>query len=146
MFWLNLNNLSSYGHRMETSPSGSYPRLWDAAAPVPAPRGHYSHAAQVGDVTWISGVLGNERPGMSALQQTVAALERLQSILAEGELTLGNVVSTTAFVTSPELWAEVNEGYGAVFGPHRPARAIIPGAVFAGDALIEIQAVAASGR
>jgi 2-iminobutanoate/2-iminopropanoate deaminase len=120
------------------------PQTESADDPVLEPRGHYSLAARHGDTLWVSGLVGNQRSGRTAGEQARAALRRLEAVLRESGLTLEQVVSTTVHTTDADLWADVDDAYRDMFGDHRPARAVIPGAVFGGDCLLEIQAVAAS--
>jgi 2-iminobutanoate/2-iminopropanoate deaminase len=107
------------------------------------PRGHYSLTARHGDTVWVSGLVGNQRSGRTAGEQARAALRRLEAVLRESGLTLKQVVTTTVYTTDAGLWGDVDDAYREVFGDHRPARAIIPGAIFSGDCLLEVQAVAA---
>lgn len=113
-----------------------------ANSPVPAPKGHYSHAVWSGDLLWVSGIVGSDTPGLDAGEQTRVALGILREIVTQAGLSLANVVTTTAYTTAPGVWDAVNDAYREVFGTHRPARAIIPGAVFDGDCAVEILAVA----
>jgi 2-iminobutanoate/2-iminopropanoate deaminase len=112
--------------------------------PVLEPRGHYSLAVRHGDTVWVSGLVGNQRSGRTAGEQARAALWRLEAVLRESGLRLEQVVSTTVYTTDADLWADIDNAYRDVFGDHRPARAIIPGAIFGGDCLLEVQAIAAS--
>jgi 2-iminobutanoate/2-iminopropanoate deaminase len=121
-----------------------HPQLDDTEYLAPEPRGHYSLAVRHNDTVWVSGLVGNQPSGSAAGAQTRTALRKLQAVLKDNGLRLDHVVSTTVYTTSPGLWADVDDAFQDVFGEHRPARAIIPGAVFDGDCLVEIQAVAAS--
>ena len=112
--------------------------------PVLEPRGHYSLTARHGDTVWVSGLVGNQRSGRTAGEQARAALRRLEAVLRESGLGLEQVVNTTVYTTDADLWADIDDAYREVFGDHRPARAIITGAKFSGDCLLEVQAVAAS--
>jgi len=120
------------------------PQPGSADDPALEPRGHYSLAARHGDTVWVSGLVGNQRSGRTAGEQARAALRRLEAVLRESGLTLEQVVSTTVYTTAADLWGDIDDVYRDMFGDHRPARAIIPGAIFGGDCLLEIQAVAAS--
>jgi 2-iminobutanoate/2-iminopropanoate deaminase len=115
---------------------------------APLPAGHYAQAVVHGGLVYVSGQLpidpetGEKRTG-SIEEQTSQALENVAAILRAANSGLDRVVKTTVYVADIELWGRVNEVYAAVFGPHRPARAVVPTRDLHYGFQIEIEAIAA---
>jgi len=80
-------------------------------------------------------------PG-DARAQTVFALRRIETILAEAGASLQDIVSANVFLKSFDDFAAYNEGWKDVMGDNRPARATVRGHLFLDDMLVEIQAIA----
>jgi 2-iminobutanoate/2-iminopropanoate deaminase len=118
------------------------------AGPVPAPRGHFSHAVRAGDTIYVSGLLALDSTG--AIQhpgdpraQTAVIFDVLTAILAAADATLADVVRLTTYVTDIGARTAVNEVRRAVFGPVRPASTLVGVASLAAPgACVEIDAIA----
>jgi 2-iminobutanoate/2-iminopropanoate deaminase len=120
-------------------------------AQAPAPGGHYSQAVVANGFVFVSGQLpikpggGHEIPfGIEA--QTRQALSNVDAILRAANSGLDRVVSVTVFVTNIANWPKVNEVYADVFGDHKPARIVAVSTELHFGSLVEIQAIAISGK
>jgi 2-iminobutanoate/2-iminopropanoate deaminase len=118
---------------------------------APAPGGHYSQAVVANGFVFVSGQLpikpggGHEIPfGIEA--QTRQALSNVDAILRAANSSLDRVVSVTVYVTNIANWPKVNEVYADVFGDHRPARIVAVSYELHFGSLVEIQAIAVSGK
>ena len=119
-------------------------------AGAPAPGGHYAQGVLHGNTLHVSGQLGVTRDTLRAetvpvAEQVAFALgnvERIARVVGAGR---GDVVKCTVYVAGIEHWDEANRAYAAFFGPHRPARSVVPCAALHFGAKVEIEAVVAVG-
>lgn len=117
----------------------------ESLGPAIAP---YSQATVANGFCFIAGqvALDSENnviaPG-DARAQTVAAVERMETILGELGATLNDVVTATVFITNLDDFAAFNEGWADKFGDHRPARATVIAGLLLDGLVVEVQAVAA---
>jgi 2-iminobutanoate/2-iminopropanoate deaminase len=118
---------------------------------APAPGGHYSQAVVANGFIFVSGQLpiepggGHEIPaGIEA--QTRQALSNVEAILRAGNSGLDRVVSVTVYVTDIANWPKVNQVYAEMFGDSRPARIVSVSKELHFGSLVEIQAIAVSGK
>lgn len=115
----------------------------DAAPQRPA---SFSQAVVCGNLVHTSGIVGlppagGGRPAAFA-DEVGQVLDSLAAVLAAAGTDLDAVLSTTCYLTSPELYAEFDDLYGARFSQPLPARAVVfTGLV--GDLRVEVSAVAA---
>jgi 2-iminobutanoate/2-iminopropanoate deaminase len=112
---------------------------------APPARGHYSQAVEANGLLFVAGQLptklgGGIPDGIEA--QTRQSLANVEAILKAAGSDLSRVVNATVFVTSIDLWPEVNRVYAEVFGAHRPARTVAVSPQLSHGALVEIQTVA----
>lgn len=113
---------------------------------APSPAGHYSQAVISGGLVFVSGQLpihpenGEIKPSID--EQTRQVLDNLENILIDSGSSLGKVIKTTVYISDISLWGEVNAIYSLRFGPHKPARAVVPTRELHFGCLIEIEAVA----
>ena len=100
----------------------------------PAAIGPYSQATKlpVGDksLVFVAGQIAldpatGELTGGSAGEQAHRAMQNARAILEEAGSSLDQVVKTTIFLSSMDLFAEVNDAYGAYFTEAPPARATV---------------------
>jgi 2-iminobutanoate/2-iminopropanoate deaminase len=114
---------------------------------APAPAGHYAQALVHDGVIYVSGQLpvnptsDKQRVG-TIEEQTEQAIDNLEQILLAAGSDLEHVLKTTVFVSDIGLWERVNRVYARRFGPHRPARAVVPTQPLHYGFQIEIEAVA----
>jgi reactive intermediate/imine deaminase len=88
---------------------------------------------------------GSKDASVSFAEQSRQALANVKAALEAAGARLEDVVKVTVYVASIEAWADFNAVYAEVFGPHRPARAVVPvGPLHYGFA-VEVDAVAFVG-
>jgi enamine deaminase RidA (YjgF/YER057c/UK114 family) len=111
---------------------------------LPVPSGHYSQAVVTrGGLVFVSGVLpARELPDNSFEAQCASVFAQCAQILAAAGCGFGDVVQCTAYLAGVEYWPAFNAAYAAVFGAHRPARAVVPVPALHYGFLVEVQLVA----
>lgn len=114
---------------------------------APAAIGPYSHAIQSGNMVFCSGQTPLDPATMKLVgsniqEQTEQALANLAAVLNGLGLSLQNVVKTTVFLKDMADFQGMNEVYGRIFSPHRPARTTISVKQNPLDALVEIECIA----
>jgi reactive intermediate/imine deaminase len=117
-----------------------------------APAGVLSPAVRVGDVVFLSGVLGT-KPGGGGLAdggiegQTRQALENVKSSLELAGVTMADVAKCTVFLTDVATFQAMNKVYREFFPTDPPARSTVAvAALVVPNALIEIECTAAARR
>lgn len=118
---------------------------------APTPGGHYSQAVVQGGLVFVSGQLPIDPAtgmphGGSVEEQTKQALENVAAVLDAAKSGIDRVVKTTIFVTDINEWGRVNEAYAEFFGPHRPARSVVPTRELHFGCLVEIEAIGVVGE
>jgi 2-iminobutanoate/2-iminopropanoate deaminase len=94
---------------------------------APKPIAPYSQAVLAGDTLYISGQIaidpytGKLVEG-GATEQTKRVMENIQAILKEENMDFSNVVKCSIFMSSMDLYKDVNEVYGTYFTVDPPAR------------------------
>jgi 2-iminobutanoate/2-iminopropanoate deaminase len=116
------------------------------------PGGVLSPAVRVGDLLFLSGVMGT-KPGGGGLAdggiegQTRQALENVKSALELGGAKLEDVAKCTVFLTDAANFAAMNKVYHEFFPNDPPARSTVAvAALVVPNALIEIECTAAAPR
>jgi 2-iminobutanoate/2-iminopropanoate deaminase len=116
------------------------------------PGGVLSSAVRVGDVVFLSGVLGT-KPGGAGLAdggiegQTRQALENIKENLALAGAKMEDVAKCTVFLTDVANFAAMNKVYHEFFPTDPPARSTVAvAALVVPNALIEIECTAAAPR
>jgi reactive intermediate/imine deaminase len=113
----------------------------------PAPRGPYSAGIRAGGLLFVSGQIAIAPDGRSLADadletQTRQCLANLRAVLDAGGATLQQVAKVTVYMAEPDGWPLFNRLYAEFFGPHRPARAIVPVPAFPGGFKVELDAIA----
>lgn len=114
---------------------------------APAAIGPYVQAVKAGGLVITSGQLpidpatGAFPEGIQA--QTRQSLTNVRAILEEAGLTMDDVLKTTVFLSDMNNFAAMNEVY-ATFFTSFPARSAVEVARLPKDALVEIEAIAAT--
>ena len=116
---------------------------------APAAIGPYSQGVDAGSFVITSGQLPLDSATGAFAEggvagQTRQSLLNVQAILAQAGLTLEHVVKTTVFLKNMDDFAAMNEAYAAFFPQNPPARSAVEVARLPKDALVEIEAIAAS--
>ena len=117
-------------------------------ADAPPPGGHYAQAILHRDTLHVSGQLGVTKDTPDAVpiaDQVAFALGNIEAIAGVVGAAKEDIIRCTLYVTDVAHWDEVNSAYASFFGPHRPARSIVPGGPLHFGALVEIEAVVAVG-
>ena len=114
---------------------------------APAPVGPYNQAIEAGNLVFVSGCLGLDpvtgELGACIKCQSKKALENLEAILKEANLSLGNVVKTTVYLTDIANFNTFNEIYAKFFeGLNYPARTCVEVSALPKGGLVEIEAIA----
>jgi 2-iminobutanoate/2-iminopropanoate deaminase len=113
---------------------------------APKPIGPYSQAAQADRFLFVSGQFAiDPKQGKIAAtditMQTRQVMENIKAILESANYSLGDVVSTTVYLSSMAQFDEFNREYAKHFSGDFPARATVACELKAG-ALVEISAIA----
>ena len=114
-----------------------------------APRaiGPYSQGIVAGGFLFTAGQIaldpasGNMVAG-DVVAQTERVLANLHAILRQAGADWHHVVKTTVYLTDLAAFPQVNEVYGRVLDPARPARSTVQVSALPRGALVEIDAVA----
>jgi 2-iminobutanoate/2-iminopropanoate deaminase len=114
---------------------------------APGAIGPYSQAVRSGSLLFCSGQIpldpksGQIVPGDIAAQ-TRRVLDNIAAVLRAENLTFGNVVKTTIFLTNLGDFQTVNEIYGSYFKQNPPARSTVQVAALPKGASVEIEVIA----
>ena len=116
---------------------------------APAPIGPYSQAVRANGFVFISGQIPIDPVSGQLVEGGVAAqshqvMKNLSAILKAAGIGLGNVVKTTVFLTNLDDFSVFNRVYGEYFAEAKPARATVQVARLPREALVEVEAIAAS--
>jgi 2-iminobutanoate/2-iminopropanoate deaminase len=120
----------------------------EALGPAIAP---YSQATVANGLCFIAGQVALDAENQvvapdDVRAQTVAAVERMETILNEVGASLEDVVTATVFLTDLDDFAGFNDGWASKFGEHRPARATVRADLLLEGLRVEIQAIAVLPR
>ena len=128
----------------------SQPRDWvpvnvSSAAPH---AGAYSRGVLAGPFMFVSGQLPRDLStgqlvGTDVRTQTARVLENIRLILAEGGLTLADVVSVTVYLADIADWDQFNAVFRETFTAPFPTRTVVGAQLH--DVLVEASAVAFRG-
>jgi 2-iminobutanoate/2-iminopropanoate deaminase len=120
-----------------------------ATPAAPAAVGPYSQGMQAGSFVFCSGQLPLDLAGNVAAtvgEQTHQSLKNVAAVLDASGANLRSVVKTTVFLKNMNDFATMNEVYASYFPENPPARSTIEVARLPRDVLVEIEAIAISGR
>jgi 2-iminobutanoate/2-iminopropanoate deaminase len=113
-----------------------------------SPRGHFSQAVRAGGTVYVAGLLAFDPDGDlvgpgDIAAQTARIFDILETILAEAEMTVANVVQLTTYVTDIAQRDPVNQLRAERFGKCRPASTLVEvSGLAAVGAVIEVDAIA----
>ena len=95
---------------------------------APAPIGPYNQGVKMGRTLYVSGQIPLI-PGKMELvnndleKETIQVMKNIEAILLKANMTFGNVVKTTIFLSDMRNFEIVNKIYGRYFNPEKaPAR------------------------
>lgn len=115
---------------------------------APAPIGPYNQAVKTGGLLFISGQVAldpqtGELVAGSTADETHQVMKNLAAILKEAGLGFEQVAKTTIFLSSMDLFAEVNQVYGQYFSGDYPARETVAVKGLPKNVNVEISMIAA---
>jgi len=118
-----------------------------ATSNAPGAIGPYSQAIRAeGNFLFLSGQIpltpAGELVKGDVKQQTEQAMTNIKAVLDAAGLTFFNVVKTTIFLSSMDLFASVNEVYGSYFAADPPARSTVAVAGLPRGVDVEIEMIA----
>ena len=107
----------------------------------------FSSAVKVGNMMFISGVIGtdvktNKLVSDDVADQTRVCLEKLKSVITKGGMDLADAVNCTVYLTDINDYDAMNEVYGTFFSKDPPARACVQVAKLVRGARVEISLIA----
>ena len=116
--------------------------------PRPNAPGPFSEAVRVGNILFLSGVLGTDSTGKLVEggigPETKQSLENIKAALARNNLTMSDVVKCTAMLADIAEWGAMNQVYTTYFtGPNKPARSAFGSSGLVRNARIELECIAA---
>jgi reactive intermediate/imine deaminase len=112
---------------------------------LPAPAGHYSQAVKAGGLVFVSGILpasSEVAPDAGFAEQCASVFAQCEKVLRAAGCGFQDVVQCTAYIADVAHWPAFNAAYAAVFGAHKPARAVVPVPALHHGFLVEVQLVA----
>jgi 2-iminobutanoate/2-iminopropanoate deaminase len=115
--------------------------------PRPDAVGPFSESVRVGNLLFLSGVLGTDSlnnvvPG-GIKAETKQALENIKAALKRRGLGMDRVVKCTAFLADIAEWPAMNEVYATYFPVNKPARSALGGVQLVRGARMELECIAA---
>ena len=118
-----------------------------ATKEAPGAIGPYSQGTVSGDLVFVSGQLPiDPKTGTMAdddiAMQTERSLKNVRAVLQEAGCSMSDVLKATVFLKDMNMFASMNEVYGAFFEAPYPARAAVEVARLPKDALVEIEVIA----
>ena len=108
----------------------------------------FSTAVRVGDLLFLSGVIGTDpdsgKLAKGGIQgETRAALTEIKATVERHGSSMDKVVKCTVFLADIGEWAAMNEVYVTFFPNNKPARSALGSSGLAIDARVEIECIAA---
>jgi len=114
----------------------------------PNAQGPFSEAVRVGDIVFLSGVLGTDSTGRLVPggigPETKQALENVKSALERDGLSMDRVVKCTAMLADIAEWGAMNTEYAKYFPGPKPARSAFGASGLVRGGRIELECIAAA--
>ena len=114
----------------------------------PGSPGPFSEAVRVGDIVFLSGVLGTDSTGKLVPggigPETRQALENVKSALARNGLGMDRVVKCTVMLADIGEWAAMNTVYRTYFPDTKPARSAFGASGLVLGGRLELECIAAA--
>lgn len=112
-----------------------------------APRGHYSPGIICQNTLYISGQTSADpvtrQPVEGGFEEEMKmALHKMEQVLHAAGCDKNSVVMCRIYLTSMDLWDSANQIYAAFFGPHKPARIVLPVGSLSNGCQVELEAIA----
>ncbi|WP_020568692.1 RidA family protein [Neolewinella persica] len=112
---------------------------------IPRPLGHYSPVMEHQGTLYISGQLPKNSDGSmpeGIEDQMKLVLVKLDHLLTHAGSDRNHVLQVRIYIPDVVYWEAVNAIYSDFFGPHRPARCVVPSRELHYGCLVELEAVA----
>ena len=114
---------------------------------APAPVGPYSQAIEVDGNLYCSGQISIDPSSGEVFtgdiqKQAQMVMKNVEAVLAAADMTFGNVVKTTIFLTDMADFAKVNEVYASCFTAEPPARSCVAVASLPKGVNVEVEVLA----
>lgn len=115
---------------------------------APVARGHYSQAVVHEGLVYVAGQLPIDpaRPEAKLEEfdaQARQVIANVAAILEASGSSLSDVLKATVYIADIAHWPRFNAIYAEAFGPHRPARTVVPVAGLHYGYLVEMDVIAA---
>ncbi|OEH53397.1 enamine deaminase RidA [Oceanobacillus sp. E9] len=109
--------------------------------------GHYALATIHQGNVYVSGQFAidpetGEKKFGTIEEETLQALRNVESILNAAGTKKEQILRMTLYISDVALWNQVNEVYEQFFGPHKPARTVVPTKDLHFGFKIEMEAIA----
>lgn len=115
--------------------------------PAPNAPGPFSEAVRVGNLLYLSGMLGIDSTGQlvpgGIKAETKQALELIKAALQRNGLGMDRVVKCTVFLADIAEWPAMNEVYATYFPVNKPARSALGGVQLVRQGRLELECIAA---
>lgn len=115
--------------------------------PRPGSMGPFSEAVRVGNIVFLSGMLGTDSTGRLAAggvgPETRQTLTNIRAALERNGLTMNDVVKCTVFLADIAEWGAMNQVYATFFPQSKPARSAVGSTTLVRNARVEIECIAA---
>lgn len=110
------------------------------------PQAPFSHGVLVGDTLYLSGRIGLDAktgkipPDIETEARNL--MEEVQTVLAQADMTMDNLVYVQVFCSDVSLWGRFNSVYTTFFDGNLPARAFVGSGSLLFGAHFELQGIA----
>ena len=109
--------------------------------------GPFSEAVRVGNIVFLSGVLGTDSTGRLVPggigPETKQALENVKAALERNHLTMNDVVKCTVMLADIAEWGAMNQVYATYFTGNKPARSAFGASGLVRNGRLELECIAA---
>lgn len=114
---------------------------------APSPIGPYSQAVKSGNTLYCSGQIAidptdGQLKTADLEKETVLVLENLKAVVEAGGMEMKDIVKCSIFLSSMDLFGQVNEVYSRYFSESKPARETVAVAGLPKGVNVEISAIA----
>lgn len=102
----------------------------------------FSDAVRVGNLLFMSGMVGSDETIGDLVAETHDIFKQMKAVLAEYDLSFGDVVKCTVFLDDVDEWGKFNSVYTQYFKKPYPARSALGADGLALGASLELECIA----
>jgi len=102
----------------------------------------FSDAVRVGNLLFMSGMVGSDETIGDLVAETHDIFKQMKAVLAEYDLSFGDVVKCTVFLDDVDEWGKFNSVYTQYFKKPYPARSALGADGLALRASLELECIA----